>query len=59
MQAGFSVLSIDHEAGRNQVPIVSLDLTLDGAQDILWTILSAPNSVGVHLGLPCGTASSS
>ena len=51
------MLSIDHEAGRNQVPIVSLDLTLDGAQDILWTILSAPNLVGVHLGLPCGTAS--
>lgn len=57
MQSGFTVISVDHEVNQNQVPIVSLDLTSDSAQSILWTILDAPNLVGVHMGLPCGTAS--
>eukprot|EP00435_Cladocopium_sp_Y103_P015220 s5327_g3.t1 len=56
-QAGFSVLSIDHEGNNSIVPIVQLDLTSDSGQQILWDILQSPNLLGIHLGLPCGTAS--
>lgn len=57
IQAGFSVLSIDHDAGAASVPIVLLDLTTVSGASILWDILSSDNVVGVHMGLPCGTAS--
>lgn len=56
-QAGFQVLSIDHVVADAQVPIIPLDLTQASGQQILWSILEAPNLSAVHLGLPCGTAS--
>ena len=56
-QAGFSVLSVDHDGSKAVVPIVTLDLTSASGQAILWDILASPNLAGVHLGLPCGTAS--
>ena len=56
-QAGFSVLSIDHEATGASVPIVQLDLTSSSGTAILWDILSSENILAVHLGIPCGTAS--
>eukprot|EP00435_Cladocopium_sp_Y103_P045469 s290_g13.t1 len=55
-EAGFSVLSIDHESSGAVVPIVALDLTSDGGQQILWDVLQSPNLLGIHMGLPCGTA---
>ena len=57
MQTGFSVLSIDHESGASVVPIVQLDLTSPGGEAILWDMLESQQLLGVHLGLPCGTAS--
>eukprot|EP00435_Cladocopium_sp_Y103_P008521 s2383_g2.t1 len=57
IQAGFSVLSVDHDATHAQVPMVTLDLTTDSGVAILWDILSSPNVAAIHLGLPCGTAS--
>ena len=56
-QSGFSVLSIDHESNGALVPIVTLDLTSNSGQSILWDVLASPNLLGVHMGLPCGTAS--
>ena len=56
-QAGFSVLSIDHDTSGAIVPMVVLDLTTETGTKILWDILSSENIVAVHLGLPCGTAS--
>ena len=56
-QSGFAVLSIDHVSDSALVPIVALDLTNSSGQAILWDILAAPNLLGVHMGLPCGTAS--
>ena len=56
-QAGFSVLSIDHDGSKAVVPMVTLDLTTSSGQAILWDILQSPNLLGIHLGLPCGTAS--
>ena len=55
-QSGFSVLSIDHESNGALVPIVTLDLTSNSGQSILWDVLASPNLLGVHMGLPCGTA---
>ena len=57
IQTGFSVLSIDHESGASVVPIVQLDLTSPGGEAILWDMLESQQLLGVHLGLPCGTAS--
>ena len=57
IQAGFAVLSIDHENNNAEVPIVSLDLTTPSGVAILWDILSSPSLMAIHLGLPCGTAS--
>ena len=56
-QAGFSVLSIDHDGSKAVVPMITLDLTTPSGQAILWDILQSPNLLGIHLGLPCGTAS--
>ena len=56
-QAGFSVLSIDHDGSKAVVPMITLDLTTSSGQAILWDILQSPNLLGIHLGLPCGTAS--
>ena len=56
-QAGFSVLSIDHDCSKAVVPMVELDLTSPSGTSILWDILQSPSLFGVHLGLPCGTAS--
>ena len=57
VQAGFSVLSVDHENNGAVVPLVMLDLTSSSGVKVLWDILSSPNVAAVHLGLPCGTAS--
>ena len=56
VQAGFSVLSVDHENNGAVVPLVMLDLTSSSGVKVLWDILSSPNVAAVHLGLPCGTA---
>ena len=56
-QAGFSVLSIDHDGSKALVPMITLDLTTSSGQAILWDILQSRNLLGIHLGLPCGTAS--
>ena len=56
-QSGFSVLSIDHESEGALVPMVTLDLTSSSGQQILWDVLASPSLLGVHMGLPCGTAS--
>ena len=37
--------------------MITLDLTTPSGQAILWDILQSPNLLGIHLGLPCGTAS--
>ena len=47
-QSGFSVLSIDHESNGASVPIVTLDLTSESGQKILWDVLASPNLLGVH-----------
>ena len=57
VQAGFSVLSVDHENNGAVVPLMMLDLTSSSGVKVLWDILSSPNVAAVHLGLPCGTAS--
>ena len=57
VQAGFSVLSVDHENNGAVVPLVMLDLTSSSGVKVRWDILSSPNVAAVHLGLPCGTAS--
>ena len=57
IQAGFTVLSIDHDASSATVPMVLLELTTKTGEAILWDILSSNNVLGVHMGLPCGTAS--
>lgn len=56
-QAGFEVVSVDHEVDAPLRPIVSLDLTTDSGQQILWSILASDRLLAAHLGLPCGTAS--
>ena len=57
VQAGFEVVSMDHEVEAPLRPIVSLDLTTKSGQEILWLVLQSPSLVAIHLGLPCGTAS--
>ena len=57
VQAGFSVLSIDHENNGAVVPLVMLDLTTPSGVKILWDILASPSLMAIHVGLPCGTAS--
>ena len=44
-------------AAKAVVPMITLDLTTSSGQAILWDILQSPNLLGIHLGLPCGTAS--
>lgn len=56
-QAGFQIVSIDHQVAQPLSPIVSLDLTSTGGQSILWDILGSTNLFAVHIGLPCGTSS--
>lgn len=56
-QAGFEVVSVDHEVDSPFRPIVSLDLTTESGQKILWQILASDRLVAAHLGLPRGTAS--
>ena len=50
-------MSVDHEVDAPLRPIVSLDLTTDSGQQILWSILASDRLLAAHLGLPCGTAS--
>ena len=57
IQAGFEVVSVDHEVDAPYAPVVTLDLTTKSGQDILKEILSSKRLVAVHFGLPCGTAS--
>ena len=56
-QAGFEVVSVDHEIEAPLRPIVSLDLTTKSGQELLWLVLQSPRLMAIHLGLPCGTAS--
>lgn len=48
---------MDHDGSKAVVPMVELDLTSASGIAILWDILRSPSLFGVHLGLPCGTAS--
>ena len=57
IQAGFEVVSVDHEVDSPYAPVVILDLTTKAGQSILKEILSSKRLVAVHFGLPCGTAS--
>ena len=57
IQAGFEVVSVDHEVDTRFAPVVSLDLSTGTGQRILTQILSSKRLVAVHFGLPCGTAS--
>ena len=57
VQAGFEVVSVDHEVDTPFAPVVSLDLSTETGQRILMQILSSKRLVAVHFGLPCGTAS--
>ena len=57
VQAGFEVVSVDHEVEAPLRPIVPLDLTTKSGQEILWLVLQSPRLVAIHLGLPRGTAS--
>ena len=57
IQAGFEVVSVDHEVDTPFAPVVSLDLSTETGQRILMQILSSKRLVAVHFGLPCGTAS--
>ena len=57
IQAGFEVVSVDHEVDAPFAPVVSLDLSTKSGQSILMEILSSKRLVAVHFGLPCGTAS--
>ena len=56
-QAGFRVLSIDHELHDPVMPIVQLDLTSSSGQQIFWDVMQQPQVIACHLGLPCGTSS--
>ena len=57
VQAGFEVVSVDHDVDAPYAPVVTLDLTTKSGQSILMEILSSKRLVAVHFGLPCGTAS--
>ena len=57
LEAGFAVLSVDHEIKDPQTPIAALDLTTQSGQVVLWSMLEQPNLFAVHLGVPCGTSS--
>ena len=41
----------------NVAPIVVLDLTCPGGQELLWAILKSRKPLRVHMGIPCGTSS--
>ena len=57
IQAGYEVISIDHDVDAPHAPVVSLDLTTESGQRILVEILSSKRLLALHFGLPCGTAS--
>ena len=57
IQAGFEVVSVDHEVDAPYAPVVSLDLTTESGQKILMDITSSRRLAAIHFGLPCGTAS--
>ena len=57
IQAGYEVISIDHDVDAPYAPVVSLDLTTESGQRILMEILSSKRLLALHFGLPCGTAS--
>ena len=57
IQAGFEVISVDHEVIQPLAPIVSLDLSSKDGQLLCWQIVTNPRVFAIHLGLPCGTSS--
>ena len=57
INAGFSVLAVDHVMHDPQVPVTLLDLTQDDHQNILIDLLNNRPPDYIHLGMPCGTAS--
>ena len=57
IDAGFSVLAVDHMLHDPQVPVTLLDLTLVQHQNILIDLLNSRPPDYIHLGMPCGTAS--
>ena len=57
LQAGFRVMSVDHEVVQPFAPMVALDLTTEGGTRILWDVLQAPGLAAARLGLPCGVSS--
>lgn len=50
-------MAIDHNVTKPVFPITQLDLCTTSGQAILWDLLHAPALAGIHLGIPCGTAS--
>ena len=50
IQAGFRVISVDHQVDQPFAPMVTLDLTSPTGTTILWDILSAPGLGAVHMG---------
>ena len=56
-EAGFAVVAIDHCITKPAFPITTLDLCSTTGQKIFWDLLQSPDLMGVHFGLPCGTAS--
>jgi hypothetical protein len=57
IDAGFSVLAVDHVMHDPQVPVTLLNLTQADHQNILIDLLNNRPPDYIHLGLPCGTAS--
>jgi hypothetical protein len=56
INAGFSVLAVDHVMHDPQVPVTLLDLTQADHQNILIDLLNNRPPDYIHLGMPCGTA---
>ena len=57
INAGFSVIAVDHVLHDPQVPVTLLDLTEPQHQRILKDLLHSRPPDYIHLGMPCGTAS--
>ena len=57
IDAGFSVLAVDHMLHDPQMPVTLLDLTQVQHQRILLDLLNSRPRGYLHLGMPCGTAS--
>ncbi|CAE8640523.1 unnamed protein product [Polarella glacialis] len=57
-RVGFVATAFDHSRNRHcaRVPVVSLDLTLPRAQDLIFDLVKSGRVVYIHVAPPCGTA---